>query len=73
MAQNQAHLGDIVGITVGRLKDQQGIIRGLRANSNQCLVRITIDNDPNDFVDYEYGGAELKLIDCYHMGIITRE
>lgn len=71
MAQNQAHMGDIVGITVGLLKGQKGTVIGLRADSNQCFVRIAKDNDPDDFMDYEYGGAELKLIDCYHMGVIT--
>ena len=72
MAQNQAHMGDVVSPTVGELKGQEGTVTGLRFDSNQCMVRIATD-DPTLFRYRNYDGAELKLIDCYHMGVITSE
>ncbi len=66
MAQNQAHMGDIVGISVGWLKGQQGTITGLRVNSNRCMVSIAK-------VNYEYDGTELKLIECVHLGVTTSD
>ncbi len=75
---NQAHIGDIVGITVGELKGQEGTIVALGSNGNRCIVRIAPDDDEwsfdeNAHADYPYDGAELKLIECYHMGITTGE
>ena len=66
-------MGDIVSISVGDMKGQKGTITGLRIYSNRCMVRIAIDNDPTNFVDWDYDGAELKLIECYHMGVATSE
>lgn len=74
MAQHQAHIGDIVGISVGELKGQQGTIAGLNINdNNHCMVRIAPEDDPTDYRDYQYNGSELKLIKCHHMGVITGE
>ncbi|KKN78122.1 hypothetical protein LCGC14_0353490 [marine sediment metagenome] len=73
MAQNQAHIGDTVGVVVGELKGQQGTIVAFRINDNRCMVRIAADHDPNDYFDYQYHGTELKLLDCHHMGVITSE
>ena len=73
MAQNQAHIGDIVSIITGELKGHEGTIVALGNNGNRCMVRIAPDDDPNAHADYQYDGAELKLIDCHHMGITTGE
>ncbi len=74
MAQNQAHMGDIVSIATGELAGMHGIITALRLNDNRCVVSISDTNGvPPDHTDYQYDGTELKLIMCYHMGIITGE
>lgn len=73
MAEKIAHMGDIVGVVVGELKGQQGTIVALRINDNRCMVRIVPEDDPNDYIDYQYHGTELKVISCHHMGIMTSE
>ena len=74
MAQNQAHMGDIVSPTVGELAGLHGRITALRLNDNRCMVRISdIRYVPVAHIDCQYDGAELKLIDCHHMGITTGE
>lgn len=71
MAQNPAHLGDIVRVTVGELKGQEGTIVSLRLSDNRCEVRIATEDDPTLFVNYQYDGHEITLIECKHEGVIT--
>ncbi len=73
MAQNKAHLGDIVSITVGDLKGQQGTVIALRLTDNHCLVTIPQENDPTKHNDYDYAGHEIELIECKHQGVILSE
>ncbi len=73
MAQNQAHIGDIVSPIYGEFAGKEGQIIALGSLTNRCMVRIPKDANPTDQYEYTYIGSELKLIECYHMGIITRE
>jgi len=72
MAQNQAHMGDIVSPTVGELAGLHGIITALRLNDNRCTVSISdINYVPTRHVDQQYDGSELKLVECYHPKVTT--
>lgn len=73
MAQNQAHIGDTVSPVVGDFKGEHGKIVALRDGSNRCMVRLSEDGDPNHCIDVQYDGNDLKLIDCYHMGVTINE
>ena len=70
MAQNKAHLGDIVSPTVGELKGEHGTIVAVRMRDNRCEVRIATEDNPNFFVNYQYDGDEIELIKCIHQGVI---
>ncbi len=73
MAQNQAHIGDTVSPIYGEFAGKQGKIIALGSLTNRCMIRIPKDANPVDEYTYEYIGSELKLIECYHMGINTGE
>ena len=69
---NQAHLGDIVCVTLDKLKDHEGIVVAIRIQDNHYQVRVATD-DPTLFRYREYSGDEIELIECNHQTAILNE